>query len=51
MCREGEPSEMNRSGIEIVDDHAARMNTDIGAFATIASLESSPINLEKPTDR
>jgi hypothetical protein len=51
MSREGEPSDMNRFGIEIGDNDATGMNTDISAFAAIASLESSPINLEKPTDR
>ena len=42
MSREGEPSEMNRPGIEIDGNDAAGMNTVVEVYATIAALEPSP---------
>jgi hypothetical protein len=42
MSREGEPSDMNRPGIEIDENDAAGMNTAVEVFATFAALESSP---------
>jgi len=41
MSREGEPSDMNRSEIEIEHDDAAGMNNLDGVLTTIASLDSS----------